>query len=853
MREAEFKAWLAANGANTEAGRSTRTHAVRTIEKNMAALGSPHSNLDEAWAADQFEQLRARLKELRQDFQAGGTDFRILMPESKEPVNRLSSWRSWLGQYGQFLGGAATGNSDADRIRRYVLETYIEPAREKEADTVDVLVRDVNEALRLNQAWPNICQALTGKKFLEMADVGAPQRIGANQSSATVFRFLLDGTAAAVTEGTEAPADPPIVLFDSQGRAYHPVRQTSRGGVTAYWVKPWGASSNRTEEMRPIDDDLDIVKAILIERLPARIRPTAGGAINLLKYGAGLLVRYRLRPDIAAAMGPDFSEAQGSTEMQSKPSQALNLILYGPPGTGKTYRTAAEAVKLCDGLLESDPLLIDPDRRAELKQRYDELVEARRIDFVTFHQSYSYEEFVEGLRPVQSVAPGEGAEVGSSGAGFSLLPEDGVFRRIAHRAAQSRGGGGGRFAIGDRRVFKLSIGEAANPEDDYLFEEAIAEGHALLGYDDIDWSDARFADREAFIAACARYDQEHPDNGRRPPTAQTGRVQCPMIFRNWVKEGDLVIVSKGNSKFRAVGEVVGDYEYAPRSTGVYSHRRKVNWLWIDPAGAPVDEIMVDKNFSMRALYLLSRNDLNIPALEAYIRAQLPGAGPAVPEPYVLIIDEINRGNISKIFGELITLIEPDKRAGQPNAIELRLPYSRAPFSVPANLHIVGTMNTADRSIALLDTALRRRFVFRELAPEPRLLPETIDGVPLRRVLETVNDRIEYLIDREHRIGHAFFLGEGGRDRAAIDATMRDKVIPLLQEYFFEDWGRIAAVLGERPGRGGGFLDCRKLRDPTGGEGDERESWSVRPVFADDAYDRLIGKPVVEAALEEAAE
>src|SRR5690606_38062687 len=107
--------------------------------------------------------------------------------------------------------------------------------------------------------------------------------------------------------------------------------------------------------------------------------------------------------------------------------------------------------------------------------------------------------------------------------------------------------------------------------------------------------------------------------------------------------------------------------------------------------------------------------------------------------------------------------------------------------------------------------------------------------------------------REHRIGHAFFLGEGGRDRAAIDATMRDKVIPLLQEYFFEDWGRIAAVLGERPGRGGGFLDCRKLRDPTGGEGDERESWSVRPVFADDAYDRLIGKPVVEAALEEAAE
>lgn len=243
-----------------------------------------------------------------------------------------------------------------------------------------------------------------------------------------------------------------------------------------------------------------------------------------------------------------------------------------------------------------------------------------------------------------------------------------------------------------------------------------------------------------------------------------------------------------------------------------------------------------------------------------IFVQMARDAAASDEEHVLIIDEINRANISKVFGELITLIEPDKRKGMPNAVTLRLPYSQQPFSVPANLHLVGTMNTADRSIALLDTALRRRFRFREIAPDPSVLPEAVAGVPLRRVLETINDRIEYLIDREHRIGHAFFLGDGGSDRAGIDATMRDKVIPLLQEYFFEDWGRVAAVLGEAQGKGGGFLDCRKLRDPTGQDGEERESWSVRSAFSRDAYERLIGNTVsqpapglTEPSMDEAAE
>jgi 5-methylcytosine-specific restriction protein B len=214
VRVEAFKAWLEAGGARTEAGRNTRVHAVKTIENNLAALGSPHADLDGAWKADRFEQLRRRLRELREEFAAGGDDYRMLMPQSDKPYNRLSNWRSWLGQYGQFLSGEPRGERDADRIRQYVLEHYIEPARENDAETVDVLVRNVNEALGLNQAWPNICQSITSSKFLEVADVEAPEQLGADQSSATVFRFcLVQATNGVASEGSARP----FVLFDAGG------------------------------------------------------------------------------------------------------------------------------------------------------------------------------------------------------------------------------------------------------------------------------------------------------------------------------------------------------------------------------------------------------------------------------------------------------------------------------------------------------------------------------------------------------------------------------------------------------------------------------------------------------------
>ncbi len=166
--------------------------------------------------------------------------------------------------------------------------------------------------------------------------------------------------------------------------------------------------------------------------------------------------------------------------------------------------------------------------------------------------------------------------------------------------------------------------------------------------------------------------------------------------------------------------------------------------------------------------------------------------------YVFIIDEINRGNISKMFGELITVIEPSKRLGQPEAVKVKLAYSQEPFGVPDNVFIVGTMNTADRSIALLDTAIRRRFDFIEMMPVPELFKDLyVEDVNICDLLTIINKRIEILCDREHMIGHAYFMPlRANPTIEALGKIFKNAIVPLLQEYFYGDYQKIRWTLGD---------------------------------------------------------
>ncbi|MEO8751451.1 MAG: AAA family ATPase [Casimicrobiaceae bacterium] len=452
---------------------------------------------------------------------------------------------------------------------------------------------------------------------------------------------------------------------------------------------------------------------------------------------------------------------------------SLNVILYGPPGTGKTFLTAERAVQICDGAAAAD--------RTELMGRYSQLYEAGRISFVTFHQSFSYEDFVEGIRP----------EVNDQGQ-ISYDVRDGVFKRVCDVARERNESqtAGASIDLQGRKLFKMSLGNTLDPSEADIFERCIEEGVLELGYgSDLDYTgcDTLAAVRERFRAA-------HPD----PEENTDYNVTAVHYLKNEVRTGDLVLISDGNFKFRAIGEVTGEYRFVQSDAGHYQ-TRPVRWLKVLTESLPIETVF-NKRLSQMTIYLMDQKAVKWEALKALLA---PPASGGERQNYVLIIDEINRANISKTLGELLTLLEPDKRLDAVNPLKVKLPYSGKDFGVPSNLFIIGTMNTADRSIALLDTALRRRFEFVELRPRPDLLKEDVDGVNLRLLLDVLNQRVEFLFDREHTIGHAFLLEVTTLDK--LRAVFRLKIIPLLQEYFYEDWDKVGAALNDDGTSETGFL------------------------------------------------
>ena len=573
----------------------------------------------------------------------------------------------------------------------------------------------------------------------------------------------------------------------------------------------------------------------LVERTP---QICAALADNTFQSVAGVPPPFRDRPEDSRQTTFTYQLGTGSKADGMKQSSttisasATNLILYGPPGTGKTFTTAAEAVRLCGESVPQD--------RAELAAVYQRLLADGRIEFVTFHQSMSYEEFVEGLRPETPGTEGQEPDGDDADtAGFRLKVEDGIYKRICERARLDPGKDPDDRRLDRKRpIFKVALGRRGQEETQ--IKAAIDANEVRHGWSgNIDWSDERFED-------WAEIKTELERRTGKEVSSRAGELVCTYSFRSDIQVGDYVVVSDGRDRMRAFGTVTSDYFFDANAEH-HPHRRKVEWLWRDDQGAERARIYPN-GFRQHTVYKLNGTLVDWDGLEEVVL----GVDRSIPadsaRPYVLIIDEINRANISKVFGELITLLEPDKRLTADNEIRLTLPYSKRLFGVPSNLHVIGTMNTADRSIALLDTALRRRFTFREMMPDASVLEEAGEkcGVDLPRLLTTINERIEYLYDREHQIGHAYFTT--CRSRADVDEVMRHKVIPLLAEYFFEDWAKIAAVLGDlEPGEGsiaGGFLKRAILKPPPGledGDAFARFRWQVRSVDEGFDYTKLVGK------------
>ena len=581
-----------------------------------------------------------------------------------------------------------------------------------------------------------------------------------------------------------------IIIFYSQGKVvgFYGKAEVLRNPITL----PNGEQYNLIG-----DKSLSLVLQNKLDNLKARgyleekQRMGQNGFIYLRKRETVLSMldeAIKLNPQQSRKLADLKAWIEGDTKPEPKKEKpmdtALNQIFFGPPGTGKTYSTVEEAIKIVDREFYQR----NYSDRHKLKERFRELLitdwqnNQGQIAFCTFHQSFSYEDFVEGIKPV---SPDEGASF------LKYRVEDGIFKRICRLSEDHQKSARIKTErvlfwneeMFDEAVFyKISLGNSNKEDDQAIYEYCIRNNCIALGYGDE--HDFTGLDEEQITARCNELGKESFSG------------QALNRFIHYLKPGNYVLVSNGNRYIRAIGRVTGPYHYNPNTSIRYRHFRPVEWLVADEE-IPITELY-DRSLSQQTLYKLDEDGIK---KEFFIHNGQPEKTEEKEgKNFVLIIDEVNRGNVSSIFGELITLIEKDKRAGEREELTATLPYSKEMLKVPNNVYIIGTMNTADRSIEALDTALRRRFSFREMPSIPDLIRTEgaskgrIGLIDVVQMLTTINERIEKLIDKDHKIGHAYFM-EDKTDKDLI-TTFHNKVIPLLQEYFFGDFGKIGLVLGD---------------------------------------------------------
>jgi len=456
------------------------------------------------------------------------------------------------------------------------------------------------------------------------------------------------------------------------------------------------------------------------------------------------------------------------------------------------------------------------DKRKKIKACFDyySKPEKGQIGFSTFHQSMSYEDFIEGIKPLPPEDDDEGLK-------YDTIP--GLFKQICDKAKKIETS---KIKVDwdNPDYYKMSLGGKKRQD---VHEWCLENDVITLGYGgEDDLSELKEID------SWKEYKKLFKEKHSQLVSETRFHTQAAYWFMN-MKEGDIVVISKGNHIIDAVGVVKGDYYWDDNNQFEFYHFRKVEWIAKNLNTSP--DRFFSNNITQQAIYNLKKSNIKIDSFKELTEEK------RIKKNYVLIIDEINRGNVSQIFGELITLIEEDKRKGREEELEVMLPYSKKPFSVPDNLYIIGTMNTADRSVEALDTALRRRFCFFEMPSKPEIITEEgkaengeIAGIKLEPLLRTINDRIERLLDRDHCIGHSYFLNIDSIE--GLKSAFKDKIIPLLQEYFYGDYGKIGLVLGN------GFVEISNNKspfakfdsnyDPSGLE--DRLVFKLKPI-ADDTF------------------